>query len=60
MDDYDHLDVIEYDHHPERPQPQPKEEPEQKAVKTDPWQSYYDFIITEGSFKFWAVFQVGY
>lgn len=47
-DDYD-------DHHPPM-----KEEMkvEQKAVASDPWASYYDFIINEGSFKFWAVFQV--
>lgn len=29
-----------------------------KAIKNDPWQGYYDFLINEGSFKFWAVFQV--
>lgn len=29
-----------------------------RATKSDPWQKYYDFLINEGSFKFWAVFQV--
>lgn len=29
-----------------------------RAVKNDPWQGYYDFLINEGSYKFWAVFQV--
>lgn len=36
----------------------PKDMEEQKAVANDAWASYYDFIINEGSFKFWAVFQV--
>lgn len=27
-----------------------------KAAK--PWLGYYDFLITEGSYKFWVVFQV--
>lgn len=44
MKDYDHIDM--------------KEMPEQKAIKNDPWTGYYDFIINEGSFKFWAAFQV--
>lgn len=26
--------------------------------KTDYWAGYYDFLINEGSYKFWAVFQV--
>ncbi|XP_060516059.1 uncharacterized protein LOC132695670 [Cylas formicarius] len=48
-------DTIDYhDHHHEH-----KEEKEKpKAVAEDPWQGYYDFIINEGSFKFWAVFQL--
>ncbi|KAG6453142.1 hypothetical protein O3G_MSEX007989 [Manduca sexta] len=25
---------------------------------TDPWAGYYDWIINEGSFKFWSVFQL--
>nr|CAI5855096.1 unnamed protein product [Callosobruchus analis] len=32
--------------------------PEKKAVAEDPWAGYYDFIINEGSFKFFAVFQL--
>lgn len=27
-------------------------------IKGDPLNGYYDFIITEGSYKFWVVFQV--
>lgn len=46
MDDHDH----DHDHDHDMQ--------EQKAVKEDPWASYYDFIINEGSFKFWAAFQV--
>ena len=26
--------------------------------KLDYWNGYYDFLINEGSYKFWAVFQV--
>lgn len=26
--------------------------------KADYWAGYYDFLINEGSYKFWAVFQV--
>lgn len=26
--------------------------------KVDYWAGYYDFLINEGSYKFWAVFQV--
>ncbi|VEN53517.1 unnamed protein product [Callosobruchus maculatus] len=39
------------DHHDEM-------KPEKKAVAEDPWAGYYDFIINEGSFKFFAVFQL--
>lgn len=49
MDDDDH--DYHHDHH---------EEPEKKAVKDDPWNGYYDFIINEGSYKFWAAFQVNF
>lgn len=52
MMDYDHDDHDDHDHHHEME--------EQKAVKQDPWAGYYDFLINEGSFKFWAVFQVRY
>lgn len=31
---------------------------ESKSVgKNDNWGGYYDFLINEGSYKFWAVFQ---
>lgn len=33
---------------------------EGRYIKGDPLKGYYDFIITEGSYKFWAVFQVDY
>lgn len=29
-------------------------------IKGDPLNGYYDFVITEGSYKFWVVFQVIY
>lgn len=35
-----------------------KDVTQQKAVANDAWAGYYDFIINEGSFKFWAAFQV--
>ncbi|KAK9889387.1 hypothetical protein WA026_004661 [Henosepilachna vigintioctopunctata] len=35
---------------------EPKEQ--KKAVQGDPWGGYYEFLINEGSFKFWAVFQL--
>ncbi|XP_055543869.1 uncharacterized protein LOC129729370 [Wyeomyia smithii] len=31
---------------------------EGRYIKGDPLNGYYDFIITEGSYKFWAAFQV--
>ncbi|KAK4871464.1 hypothetical protein RN001_015588 [Aquatica leii] len=50
-DDYDH----DHDH---EMKDMPKEVMEQKAIANDAWAGYYDFIINEGSFKFWAVFQL--
>ncbi|XP_072402674.1 uncharacterized protein [Diabrotica undecimpunctata] len=53
--DYDHEnhhDII-VDHPPEIQKL--KEEPKQAA---DAFTNYYDFIITEGSFKFWSAFQL--
>ncbi|XP_037960889.1 probable serine/threonine-protein kinase mps1 [Teleopsis dalmanni] len=32
---------------------------EGRYIKGDPLKGYYDYVITEGSYKFWAVFQVG-
>lgn len=49
-------DMDYHDHHPMPEHMDHKEE--QKAVQEDPWAGYYDFIINEGSFKFWAAFQV--
>ena len=31
---------------------------EGRYIKGDPLNGYYDFVITEGSYKFWVVFQV--
>ena len=28
--------------------------------RVDYWGGYYDFLINEGSYKFWAVFQVSF
>lgn len=39
------------------------EEHAMKAIgtaKVDYWGGYYDFLINEGSYKFWAVFQVSF
>lgn len=33
---------------------------EGRYIKGDPLSGYYDFIITEGSYKFWATFQVNH
>ncbi|KAL1492394.1 hypothetical protein ABEB36_010646 [Hypothenemus hampei] len=53
MDD----DVVYHDdHHHDEPKTEMKEKP--KAALDDPWEGYYDFLINEGSFKFWAVFQL--
>ncbi|KAL3290133.1 hypothetical protein HHI36_023498 [Cryptolaemus montrouzieri] len=64
LDDYDEasdrqargmMDVAEYeDHHETHDEPVK----EQKAIQGDPWAGYYDFLINEGSFKFWAAFQL--
>uniref|UniRef100_A0A182PWV1 Uncharacterized protein n=1 Tax=Anopheles epiroticus TaxID=199890 RepID=A0A182PWV1_9DIPT len=36
----------------------PKYHGEGRYIKGDPLNGYYDFIISEGSYKFWAVFQL--
>ncbi|KAJ8918771.1 hypothetical protein NQ315_015091 [Exocentrus adspersus] len=46
------------DYHSHHPMDDHKDKEEQKAVQQDPWAGYYDFLINEGSFKFWAVFQL--
>lgn len=33
---------------------------EGRYIKGDPLKGYYDFVITEGSYKFWAAFQVNF
>ncbi|XP_026739288.1 uncharacterized protein LOC113502106 [Trichoplusia ni] len=45
----------EHHHYEEHTTPKPMK---QKARYTDPWAGYYDWIINEGSFKFWSVFQL--
>ncbi|KAH1023442.1 hypothetical protein HUJ04_012643 [Dendroctonus ponderosae] len=51
MDD----DIVYHDDHHEEHQEMKEES---KAAIADPWEGYYDFIINEGSFKFWAAFQL--
>ncbi|XP_062121975.1 uncharacterized protein LOC133835852 [Drosophila sulfurigaster albostrigata] len=41
------------------PQEESTDVGEGRYIKGDPLKGYYDFVITEGSYKFWAVFQVG-
>ncbi|KAK5639363.1 hypothetical protein RI129_011855 [Pyrocoelia pectoralis] len=70
LEDYDELqyrqgkgmmaDEYYHDHHEDvHEMKEMKEEVmEHKAIANDAWAGYYDFIINEGSFKFWAVFQL--
>lgn len=44
------------EHHDHETTTTPK--PMKQGRYTDPWAGYYDWIINEGSFKFWSVFQV--
>ncbi|KAF5275347.1 hypothetical protein FQR65_LT04175 [Abscondita terminalis] len=65
LEDYDELQyrqgrgmmLDDYDHDHEMKDAS-NEMMEQKAIANDAWAGYYDFIINEGSFKFWAVFQL--
>ncbi|CAF4794258.1 unnamed protein product [Pieris macdunnoughi] len=45
-----------HDHHHEVETTTAK--PMKQGRYTDPWAGYYDWIINEGSFKFWSVFQL--
>lgn len=59
-DHYPHYQIA--DHPPEietttTEKPMPVEMIKQSRY-ADPWTGYYDFIINEGSFKFWSGFQV--
>ncbi|XP_063822656.1 uncharacterized protein LOC135072599 [Ostrinia nubilalis] len=45
-----------YDEHPHDTTTTAK--PMKQGRYTDPWAGYYDWIINEGSFKFWSVFQL--
>lgn len=68
VDDHSYHDYHHHDHHMESmappPPPPSTEPPKMEMMKqsrySDPWEGYYDFIITEGSFKFWSGFQVLY
>lgn len=52
-----HDDHDDDDHHAMK-----EEESDMKSMrsKVDYWSGYYDFLINEGSYKFWAVFQVSF
>lgn len=61
----DYMDVQDdHDDHRHDEEEEEKEEDDHgdmKAIsqpKVDYWPGYYDFLINEGSYKFWAVFQV--
>lgn len=44
--------------HRREPEPASTDVGEGRYIKGDPLKGYYDFVITEGSYKFWAAFQV--
>ncbi|XP_034947854.1 uncharacterized protein [Chelonus insularis] len=49
------------DHHDDDEMPETDEMEDSKALeagKNEYWGGYYDFLINEGSYKFWAVFQL--
>uniref|UniRef100_A0A2A4JZE8 Uncharacterized protein n=1 Tax=Heliothis virescens TaxID=7102 RepID=A0A2A4JZE8_HELVI len=51
-------DYYDEDHHHYEEPTTTAKPMKQKARYTDPWAGYYDWIINEGSFKFWSVFQL--
>lgn len=53
---FDYYDDHDHDHDHETTTTTAK--PMKQGRYTDPWAGYYDWIINEGSFKFWSVFQV--
>ncbi|XP_015183393.1 PREDICTED: uncharacterized protein LOC107070063 [Polistes dominula] len=58
MNDYDDKDDH---HHHDHDQDENDDHNDMKAIsqpQTDYWAGYYDFLINEGSYKFWAVFQL--
>lgn len=61
----DHDSMYQDDHHDDHHDDHIMKE-EQHAMKAmgqakvDYWGGYYDFLINEGSYKFWAVFQVSF
>lgn len=52
-DYYDEHHYHDHDHHETT-----TVKPMKQGRYDDPWAGYYDWIINEGSFKFWSVFQV--
>ncbi|XP_011629829.1 uncharacterized protein LOC105422225 [Pogonomyrmex barbatus] len=57
----DHTDYETNDDHDEDMNDDENDHSQTKAMdqaKTDYWAGYYDFLINEGSYKFWAVFQL--
>lgn len=47
------------DHDQDMPMDQDQDNDDMKEEsRVDYWNGYYDFLINEGSYKFWAVFQV--
>ncbi|XP_058803688.1 uncharacterized protein LOC131671342 [Phymastichus coffea] len=54
--------VSHEDYQDEEDSPDHRDAPETKAMSqpkvVDYWNGYYDFLINEGSYKFWAVFQL--
>ncbi|XP_049878459.1 uncharacterized protein LOC126375524 [Pectinophora gossypiella] len=47
-----------YDEHHDHHETTTTAKPMKQGRYTDPWAGYYDWIINEGSFKFWSVFQL--
>lgn len=59
----DHGSIYKDDHDDHHDDHMKDEEQAMKAMgnaKSDYWGGYYDFLINEGSYKFWAVFQVSF
>ncbi|CAG9796515.1 unnamed protein product [Diatraea saccharalis] len=46
------------EHHDHETTTTTTEKPMKQGRYTDPWAGYYDWIINEGSFKFWSAFQL--
>ncbi|KAL4712770.1 hypothetical protein ACJJTC_008067 [Scirpophaga incertulas] len=46
------------EHHHDETTTTTTKKPMKQGRYTDPWAGYYDWLINEGSFKFWSVFQL--